>query len=639
MIQFDSRKVKKGDIFVAIKGRTYDGNDFIEQAIKNGASKIYRNSNPEELGKLALNYYDDPSSKIKVIGVTGTKGKTTTCHLIHHILTKSGKKTGLISTITTDGFHTTTPDIVTLNQELSKMVKENYEYAVLEVSSHGIDQGRISGIKFYISVLTNIKPEHLDYHKTFKEYKKVKMKFVNSAQFRVFSPKTTNLHLLEGEFNNINAQTAIDVTKILGISKENALKTLKSFKLPEGRLEQITTKKPFKIYIDFAHTADSLEKVLLYLKSLKAKRLISVFGCAGERDRRKRSKMGKISTQIADFTIFTAEDPRSENIYSIVRQMKSKAIKNKFITIPERGEAIAYALSIAKKGDIVGIFGKGHEKTICFDGFEHPWSDRRAIEDYLNKEDKISAIILAAGKGTRMRSPKPKVIHQICGRPMIVYTLENLRKAKVGDIVVVVSFRKNLVINKIKGAVKIAIQKNAKGGTADAAKSGYDLISPKSNTLLVINGDDSAFYTPETIEDIIKVHKKQNRKLTFVSLIKDDPTGLGRVIRGKDGFITKIVEEKDASLKEKKIKEVNDGLYVFDRNWFGQNIGKVKKGPQGEYYLVDLIKLAIDQGDRMGTYTLANDNEWHGINTPEQLADAEEKMRLRLNKKINNEAL
>lgn len=634
MIQFDSRLVKKGDIFVALKGLTNNGNDFINEAKKNGAIKIYKNSNPNELGKLASDYYKNPSSKIKVIGVTGTKGKTTTCHLIHHILTSLDKKVGLISSITTSGFHTTTPDIVTLNQELSKMVKQNYEYVVLEVSSHGIDQGRINGIKFYISVLTNIKPEHLDYHKTFKEYKRVKMMFVNSAQFRVFSPKTTKLNILEGEFNNINAESAIEVCKELGISEQESLKVLKTFKLPEGRLEEISNNLEIKIFVDFAHTTDSLEKALLYLKSLKPRRLISVFGCAGERDHGKRSKMGKISTQIADYSVFTAEDTRSENISDILRQIKSKAIENKYICIPERGEAIAYALSIAKKGDIVGIFGKGHEKSLNYNSFEHPWSDQDFIKNILSKNNSISAIVLAAGKGTRMKSAKPKVIYEICRRPMIVYTLENLRKAKIGDIVVVVSFKKNLVINKIKGAIKIAVQKNPKGGTADAAKTGYSLISKNSDILLVINGDDSAFYTSKTIQEIIKIHKDRERKLTFVSLIKDNPTGLGRVIRGKNGLITKIVEEKDANDEERKIKEVNDGLYVFDKNWFAQNIKKVNKGPQGEYYLVDLIKLAIDQGDRMATYTLPNDDEWHGINTPEQLIDAEEKMKQRLNEKI-----
>jgi len=213
---------------------------------------------------------------------------------------------------------------------------------------------------------------------------------------------------------------------------------------------------------------------------------------------------------------------------------------------------------------------------------------------------------------------------------MICYTLENLRGAGVGEIIVVVSFKKNLVARQVSGAVKIAVQKNSKGGTADAAKAGFIHISKEAQILVVINGDDSAFYTPETIKKVIEIHKERQRKLTFISLIKDNPTGLGRVIRGQNGLITKIVEEKDATEGERKIKEVNDGLYVFDREWFAGNIGKVKKGPQGEFYLVDLIKLAIDQGDRMATFTLPNDDEWQGINTPEQLEEAKVKMEKRL---------
>jgi len=593
----DSRQVKKGFAFVAIKGLTHNGNDFINEAKRNGAIKIYKDSTPEELGKLASEFYDAPSDKIKVIGVTGTKGKTTTCHLIHHLLTSLGQKTGLISTITADGFHTTSLGVVELNQKLSEMVKKGYKYAVIEVSSHGIAQGRIAGINFEVGVLTNIAPEHLDYHKTFKEYKRVKMGFLKSCKIQVVSNKKPNTNCLKGDFNNINADTALKVIYDLGFTNyEENKKLLKTFELPQGRLEEIPNKLGAKIYIDFAHTPDSLEVALKYLRTVtkglpagRQGKLISVFGCASERDHKKRRKMGKISGWLADTSIFTAEDPRSENITDIFYAMK-KDYKDA-ICIPERGEAIAYAVSIAKKGDVIGIFGKGHDKSMAYKGFEHPWSDRGAIENYLNSDNSVSAIILAAGKGSRMKSARPKVIHEICGRPIIAYTLENLRKAGISDICAVVSFKKNLVIRKIKGAVKIAYQKNPKGGTADAAKAGVDFISKDATEILIINGDDSAFYTPKTIQEIIKIHKTRERKLTFVSLMKDDPTGLGRVIRGKNGLITKIVEEKDATNMERKIKEVNDGLYLFDAKWFRDNINNVKKGQQGEYYLVDLIKI------------------------------------------------
>lgn len=657
-ITSDSRSVKRGFVFVAIQGLTSDGHKFIPEAIKNGAKIIIGEKkvkvpstvkyikvkdSRKALGEYTSEFYGNPSQKLKVIGVTGTKGKTTTVYLIYHILKTLGKKVGLVSSIKAlignkeidTGFHVTSPDVVSLHKFLADMVCEHCEYAVLEVSSHGIDQKRIAGVTFDIGVLTNIAPEHLDYHKTFKEYKKVKMSFINSAKFKVLSPTETNLNIFPGLFNNLNAEAAIKVIEILGFKREEAITALKTFELPKGRLEEIKNSLGIKIIIDFAHTPGSLEAALKYLRTITKGKLISVFGCAGERDHKKRRKMGKISGMLADLSIFTAEDPRTENITDIFASMKKEA-KN-YVCIPERGEAIAYALSIAKKGDTVGFFGKGHEVTLAYKGFEHPWSDQKAIENYLNSKDGVSAIILAAGKGTRMQSRLPKVIHEICGRPMIAYTLENLRRAGIRDITIVVSFRKNLVINKIKGAVKIAIQKNPKGGTADAAKAGFKLISKESKTLVVINGDDSAFYSPETIKKIINIHEERERKLTFVSLMKKDPTGLGRVVRRADGLIAKIVEEKDATPEERKIKEVNDGFYVFDKKWFSWNIEKVKKGPQGEFYLVDLVKSAIDQGDRVATYALPNDDEWHGINTREQLAGAEQKMEEKL-KIINNDA-
>ena len=391
MIQFDSRKVKKGDVFVAIKGQNFDGHDFIEEARSRGAVEIYEGK--EKLGELAKKYYGDPSSKIKVIGVTGTKGKTTTCHLIHHILTSLGHKCGIISTITTSGLHTTTPDIITLNRQLADMVKKGYEHAVVEVSSHGIDQGRVQGIKFEVGVLTNIAPEHLDYHKTFANYKKTKLDFIKSCTIQVIGNKKTSINILPGEFNNLNAELAVRVCEELGVRKEDAMNTLKTFKLPDGRLEEIKTNKNFRVFVDFAHTPESLEAVLKYLRTLtkampagRQGRLISVFGCAGERDIKKRPKMGKISTDLADLSIFTAEDPRSENIFDILKQMESKSNSKKFISIPQRGEAIVYALSKARKGDVVAILGKGHEKSMNLDGIhEIPWSDHKIVRKYLKK--------------------------------------------------------------------------------------------------------------------------------------------------------------------------------------------------------------------------------------------------------------
>lgn len=644
MIQFDSRKIKKGDIFVAIKGLTVDGHDYIDQAFKNGASVVYgekdiKKSNyirvfdsRAKLGELCNEYYDDPSSKLKVIGVTGTKGKTTTCHLIHHILTNNGKKAGLISTISAQGFHTTAPDIITLNQELSEMVENKYEYAVLEVSSHGIDQGRIAGIKFDISVLTNIAPEHLDYHKTFKEYKRVKMMFVSSAKIRIFSPKKTDLKILEGDFNNLNAETAIEVCKKMGISRKSALKSLKTFKLPSGRLEEIPNKNGYRIFVDFAHTPNSLEVALKYLKSISKGRVISVFGCAGERDPHKRPKMGRIASKLSDVVILTSEDPRTESIHKILSQIKRGVVNTKYLLIPERGEAIACALNIAKRGDIIACFGKGHEKSMSYDGInEHPWSDQDFIKSQINGYKDVTGVILAGGKGKRMQSTTPKVLHTIAGRPIIAYSLENLRKAGIKEVIPVLGYKSDMVLKHLSTNVNYAIQPKQLG-TGNAVLNAFPKISPNTSHLLVINGDDSAFYTPNTIQKVVDTHLKSNSVLTFVSLIQDDPMGLGRVIRNNKGELIAIIEEKNATKDQKKIKEVNDGLYVFNYKWLKKHIFDIKKNKIAkEYYLVDLIEIALKNKNKVSVYKLPNSSEWQGVNTPEQLQTAETKMLKKLN--------
>lgn len=632
MIQFDSRKVQKGDVFVAIKGLTVDGHDYIEDAKKRGAVKIYSEGDTKEkLGELASEYYGNPSSKLKVIGVTGTKGKTTTAHIIHHILTSLGKKAGLISSISVPGLHVTNPDVVTLNKMLNEFVDLGYEYAVVEVSSHGIDQGRISGINFEVSVLTNISPEHLDYHKTFKEYKRVKISFLKSGRIQIISAKTSPTKILQGEFNNINADTAVEVAERLGLNKELAIKAVESFELPEGRLEEVETNDNFRIFIDFAHTPNSLEAVLKYLRTITTGRLISVFGCASERDTKKRSKMGKISTDLADFSIFTTEDSRSENILDILRRIRSKADKDKSISIPDRGEAIAYAINNAKKGDVIGFFGKGHEKSMSYFGFEHPWNDKEFILNQLNGYKNLTGVILAGGKGTRMKTKLPKILNTIAGRPMISYSLENLRNAGIKDIVTVLGFKRNIVLSKLSEHIKYAVQPKPLG-TGNAVLNSFPKVPDDTETLLVINGDDSAFYTPQTIKNVIELHKKNNSVLTFVSLIIENPLGLGRVVRDDKGNLLGTVEEKNATDDQKMIREVNDGLYIFNYKWLKKNIFNIKKNAKAhEYYLTDLIKIGLENRESVSVYQLPDPSEWQGINTPEQLMEAQTKMVQRLN--------
>ncbi len=652
----DSRKVMKGAVFVAIDREWADGHDYISDAIKNGAKVIVGEKSvkvpndvsyfqvkdsKEVLGDLASEFYEKPSKKLKIIGITGTKGKTTTSYLIYHLLQRLGKKVGLISSIGAKigdkeidtGFHITTPGVVKLNELLKEMADQDCEYAIIEVSSHAIAQKRIAGINFAVGVLTNIAPEHLDYHKTFKEYKRVKMSFINSCPIKVLAPEKTNINILKGDFNNINVETAIKVVEKLGLDSTNYKDLLKDFNLPKGRMEEVSNDLGIKIFIDFAHTPNSLEAALKYFKKETKARLISVFGCASERDNKKRSKMGEISTRIADLSIFTTEDSRNENIFKIFRAMKSKANHSKFVAIPERSEAIAFALKEAKKGDTVAFFGKGHERSMAYSGLEHPWNEKFLIESQINPLRDVSFVILAAGKGTRMKSQNPKVLTEICGRPLLSYTLENLRITGIKDITLVVSFRKNRVMHRFPHSVQFAIQKNPKGGTADAASSSLPLISKSSKTVVVMNGDDSAFYTPETIKDVLNSHLELKADLTFVTLEKDNPTGLGRVVRNKKGEVVGIVEEKNATEQQKEIKEVNDGLYVFDKDWLYRNMPKVKKNSlSNEYYIVDLIKIGVDQKDKIQTYKLRDSQEWQGVNTPEELELARQKMRIKIEK-------
>lgn len=417
----DSRNVKRNGLFVAIKGLTVDGHDYISQAIDNGAKVLFGEMKPKKawlekityvqikdtrsvLGILASTWYDNPSEKLKVIGVTGTKGKTTTVHMIHHVLNSLGKNAGMISSITYPGLHVTTPGSVEIHKILKSMASQRKKYAVIEVSSHAIDQKRIAGVEFEVGVLTNISPEHLDYHKNLKRYKETKMSFIKSVRKRIICPKTTKLNICTGKFNNLNAEAAVLVVGILGIKRKDALGALSSFKLPKGRLEEIKNKKGFRIFVDFAHSPDSLREVLSYLKSITKGNLIAVLGCAGERDVNKRSVMGEISVKLADISVFTAEDPRSEDVNYIVEQIISGAKKvthtkelklhnyrvtvcgsnekyKYYFRILERGEAISFAIQkIAKNKDTIVICGKGHEKSMAYEGVEYPWSDQEAVK-------------------------------------------------------------------------------------------------------------------------------------------------------------------------------------------------------------------------------------------------------------------
>ncbi len=679
-VSSDSRKVKKGDLFIAVKGLSIDAHKFIPNAISSGAAVVVGEREPHRtwlgkvtylkvpdsrraLGLLASAWYGHPSKKLKIIGVTGTDGKTTTAAFIHWILKKAGKKVGLISTVSAKigkkefetGLHVTNPEPLKLQEFLAKMVEEKCEYVVLEVTSHGLDQERVAGVDFDTGVLTNITHEHLDYHKSWQAYRRAKAKLFEEVSLAVlnkddksfnyisrFVPKkgkiisytlkkATDLNLKDivlSEYNLANALAAVAVTREMGVSEKDIKTALSSFKLPTGRLEKINEGQDFDVYIDFAHTPNALEKVLSHLRKKTKRKLIAVLGSAGERDKEKRFLMGEIAARLADVSIFTAEDPRTEDIHKILDQMAQGAKKagGVFVRIPLRGEAITYGLSIARKGDTVVIVGKGHEKSMSYDGVEHPWSDKIITRDALRGKSDMAAIILTAGKGTRMKSQTQKVLRKIAGRPMISYTLQNLRGAFFKRIVIVIGHKKEEVKRETQGAVLFAEQKKVLG-TGHAAATGLKKVPKNIKTVIVLNGDDSAFYKDETIKNVIKTHIRKKAVVTFVSLMKENPEGLGRVIRDKKGNLEAVVEEKEATARQKKVKEVNDGLYVFNRIWLSHNLSRIKKSRAGEYYIVDLVKIALRQGRNVEVYKLKDVNQWQGVNNQEELEEADRKMK------------
>lgn len=373
---------------------------------------------------LATVRYGFPGRAMTVIGVTGTDGKTTTANLIYHLLRSNGKKTALISTVSAKigdkeydtGFHVSTPDGWILQSYLRKAKEAGCTHLVLEVTSHGLDQNRVFGIPFDIGVITNITREHLDYHKTMENYVKAKAKLLQRSKVAILNHDDSSYKALQpylkgkkiitygltkasdvtpekfpfkttlpGEFNTYNSLAAITVGTILKL--ENIAKAIETFVPPKGRME-VVYDKDFQIIIDFAHTPNALEKLLSSLSQKKKGRLIHVFGSAGERDHGKRPLMGQASSSYADVSILTSEDPRHENVEKINQEI-CEGMKNakEVREITGRQEAITYAVRLAKKHDTVVITGKGHEKSMNFNGKELPWSEHKAVEKALKNLD------------------------------------------------------------------------------------------------------------------------------------------------------------------------------------------------------------------------------------------------------------
>lgn len=375
---------------------------------------------------LAVIYYHYPARKLTVIGVTGTDGKTTTSSLLYHTLKQSGIKLGLVTTVSAKiagkdydtGLHTTTPSPFKLQRFLKLMVNESCTHAVLEVTSHGLDQHRVFGCNFKLGILTNITHEHLDYHQTYEKYVAAKAKLLSIVPIAIINAEDASYKLIKpyvkgkliaykpnsevGEYeeyfnivkenpnlgqgyNWANSLAVIKSAEELGIGEPVIKKALATFKAPQGRFEVLQkAKNKAAVILDFAHTPNALESVLTRCKNeFKPKRLIVVFGCAGERDYTKRPLMGKIALQHAHHIVLTAEDPRTEDLDTIIEQI-IKGENKKVAKIPDRAAAIKYALqTFNRAGDVVVITGKGHEQSMCFGKKEIPWSDKKEILKYI----------------------------------------------------------------------------------------------------------------------------------------------------------------------------------------------------------------------------------------------------------------
>ncbi len=378
---------------------------------------------------LAALFFGFPSQSIKVIGVTGTDGKTTTVHMINQILKDAGYKVSMVSSVgaqigarTYDtGFHVTTPSAWQIQKYLRRAKDAGHQYFVLETTSHGLDQNRLSFINFEVGVLTNITHDHLDYHKTWQNYALAKAKLFKSVKFSILnledpkslvfvsqiaggqiitygldakatvSPLNMPLKLkLPGQYNLLNALAAAAAAGAIGVSKSKIVKTIQNFKLPKGRLENVDKDQNFELLIDFAHTPNGLEQVLKTLKSKsQGSRLIAVFGAAGNRDSQKRPAMGKAADKYADIIILTAEDPRGEKVEEInaqiVKGITSKSKDENLFLIEDRKEAIEFAVAEAQENDIVVLLGKGHEKSMCYGKRETPWDEFKTAKNALRR--------------------------------------------------------------------------------------------------------------------------------------------------------------------------------------------------------------------------------------------------------------
>jgi UDP-N-acetylmuramoyl-L-alanyl-D-glutamate--2,6-diaminopimelate ligase len=461
-IEFDSRKVSNNDVFVAIKGTLSDGHQFIDKAISLGASVIVcevlpttlsenctyvkvQNSN-QALAFLSANYYDNPSEKLKLVGITGTNGKTTIASLLYQMFKKAGYKVGLLSTVKImvdeveyKATHTT-PDSLTINKYLDEMVAVGCEFCFMEVSSHGIHQKRTESLHFEGGVFTNLSHDHLDYHETFAEYRDVKKSFFDglpksafaitnvddkngevmfqntTARKKTYALKTyadfkaqilenqlTGLVLkinneevwtkLIGSFNAYNILAIYGVALELGIESTEALRLLSELESVSGRFQFVVSATKITAIVDYAHTPDALENVLKTIENIRTKneQLYTIVGCGGDRDKTKRPIMANIAASFSDKAIFTSDNPRTENPQTIIDEMEAGVEAQNYkktVAILDRKQAIKTACQMANSGDIILIAGKGHETYQEINGVRQDFDDMQIVQEILKQLEK-----------------------------------------------------------------------------------------------------------------------------------------------------------------------------------------------------------------------------------------------------------
>ena len=461
-MEFDSRKVSENDVFIAIRGTISDGHEFIETAINKGAiaiicdvfpqiivtgiTYIKVNDTNKAMAVMAANYFDNPSKKLKLIGITGTNGKTTIASLLFQLFQKAGYKTGLLSTVKivvdTNEYKAThtTPDSIAINHYLNEMVNAGVEYCFMEVSSHGIHQKRTEGLHFTGGVFTNLSHDHLDYHATFSEYRDVKKSFFDHLPKTAFAlsniddkngsvmMQNTNARKLTyalksyadykaqilenqlsglllkindnevwvrliGTFNAYNLLAIYGTAIELGLESLEILRLLSELESVSGRFQYIISNGKITAIVDYAHTPDALENVLKTINDIRTKneQLITVVGCGGDRDKTKRPIMANIASDLSDKIIITSDNPRTENPETIIEEMeRGVAPQNykKTVSIIDRKQAIKAACQLAQANDIILIAGKGHETYQEINGIRHDFDDMKMVKEMLEQLNK-----------------------------------------------------------------------------------------------------------------------------------------------------------------------------------------------------------------------------------------------------------